>query len=95
MANHRRQPSTALACLRPPDATAIPAGAYGEIPVTVTTPAPGGGQSNPYTLTVYQTLKIQTASLLYEPVSKLLNASVPSTAATNANTVLPIDPPAP
>lgn len=74
------------------DATAIPATVYGEIPVTVTTPAPGGGQSDPYALTLYQTLKTQTGALLYEPVSKLLYASIPSTASANPNTVLPIDP---
>lgn len=74
------------------DPGAIPTSGYGEIPVTVFTPSPGGGNSAPYDLTLYQELHTQNAGLLYEPVSKELFASIPAGAATNANTVLPIDP---
>ena len=73
-------------------ASSIPANAYGEIAVTVVTPAPGGGQSAPYVLTQYQSLGIQSAFLIYEPVGKMLYASVPAAAASNPNTVVSINP---
>ena len=73
-------------------ASSIPANAYGEIAVTVVTPAPGGGHSAPYVLTQYQSLAIQSAFLIYEPVGKMLYASVPAAAASNPNTVVSINP---
>ena len=73
-------------------ASSIPANAYGEIAVTVVTPAPGGGQSAPYTLTEFQTIAIQSAFLVYEPVGKQLYASIPAASTTSPNTVLPINP---
>jgi hypothetical protein len=73
-------------------ASSIPANSYGELALTVMTPGPGGGQSAPVTLTEYQTLAAQSSYLLYEPVSKLLYASIPAASATNPNTVLPINP---
>jgi hypothetical protein len=73
-------------------ASSIPANSYGELALTVMTPGPGGGQSAPVTLTEYQTLAAQNSYLLYEPVSKLLYASIPAASATNPNTVLPINP---
>jgi hypothetical protein len=65
--------------------------AVGELPVVVTNPAPGGSSVS-FALPVFRSLPISASALIYEPVSKLLFASIPSTAATNPNTVLPIDP---
>ena len=73
-------------------ASSIPANSYGELSLTVMTPAPGGGRSAPWTLTEYRTLSGQNSFLLYEPVSKQLYASIPAASATNPNTVLPINP---
>lgn len=73
-------------------ASSIPANAYGEIALTVFNPAPGGGQSAPYTLTEYQSVPTQNSFLLYEPVGKQLYASIPVTSPTNPDTVLPINP---
>ncbi len=74
------------------DSSAIPASGYGEIPVTVVTPAPGGGQSDSYTITIYQRIFTQNAGMLYEPTRKKLYISVPASATSHANTILPIDP---
>jgi hypothetical protein len=63
----------------------------GELPVAVVNPAPGG-QSNSYPLLVYRSLPITAAALIYEPVSKMLYASIPATDPTHPNTILPIDP---
>jgi hypothetical protein len=73
-------------------AGSIPANSYGELAVTVATPAPGGGQSAPYTLTEYQSVATQNTFLLYEPVGKQLYASIPVTSPSNPDTVLPINP---
>ncbi|HXP11510.1 MAG TPA: choice-of-anchor D domain-containing protein, partial [Acidobacteriaceae bacterium] len=73
-------------------ASSLPANAYGEMAVTVVTPAPGGGQSAPYVLTQYQSVAIQAAFLLNEPVGKMLYASIPAAATSNPNTVVPINP---
>ncbi len=73
-------------------ASSIPANSYGELAVTVVTPAPGGGQSAPFTLTEYQSIATQNSFLLYEPVSKQLYASIPAASTSNPNTVLPINP---
>ena len=73
-------------------ASSIPANAYAPIAVTVVTPAPGGRHSAPYVLTQYQSLAIQSAFLIYEPVGKMLYASVPAAAASNPNTVVSINP---
>ncbi len=73
-------------------ASSIPANTYGEISVTVATPAPGGGQSAPYTLTEYQSIAVQNAFLIYEPVGKQLYASIPASAASNPNTIVAINP---
>jgi hypothetical protein len=73
-------------------ASSLPASAYGEIAVTVLTPAPGGGESAPYVLTQYQSLAIQSAFLIDEPVGKMLYASIPAAATSNPNTVVPINP---
>jgi hypothetical protein len=74
------------------DANAIPTSGYGEIPLTVVTPAPGGGTSNSYPITIYDRIYTQNGGLIYEPVGQKLYVSVPANGVQNANTVLPIDP---
>ncbi len=64
----------------------------GELPVVVVNPAPGGGMSTPYPLTVYLSVPISASALIYEPVSGLLYAAVPASSSNNPNTVIPIDP---
>jgi hypothetical protein len=66
--------------------------AMSELPVTVFNPAPGGGESAPLTLTVYQRLTLNPSYLISVPSRKLLYASIPASATANANTVIPIDP---
>jgi hypothetical protein len=63
----------------------------GELPVLVVNPSPGG-QSAAYPLTVFQALPISAAGLVYNSVTRMLYASIPSNATTNPNTILPIDP---
>ena len=66
--------------------------AIGEVPLTVINPAPGGGESAPSTLTLYQTLKISPSSVVSVPGSNLLYVAIPASAVPNANTIMPIDP---
>ncbi|MCU1221752.1 MAG: choice-of-anchor domain, partial [Candidatus Angelobacter sp.] len=66
--------------------------AMSELPVTVVNPAPGGGESAPLTLTVYRQLNLNPSFLISVPSRKLLYASIPSSSATNPNTVIAIDP---
>jgi hypothetical protein len=63
----------------------------GELPVWVVNPSPGG-QSAAYPLTVFQALPVSAAGLAYNSVTHMLYASIPANAASNANTILPIDP---
>jgi hypothetical protein len=63
----------------------------GELPVVVVNPSPGG-QSTAFPLTVFQTLPVSAAGLVYNSVTRMLYASIPATATTNPNTILPIDP---
>ena len=62
----------------------------GEVPVTVSNPAPGGGTSNAVTLTPYQTLQLAASALL--SVNGTLYASIPASSLTDPNTILPINP---
>jgi hypothetical protein len=73
-------------------ASSIPANSYGELAVTVVTPAPGGGTSAPYTLTEFQLISAANVFMIYEPVSKQLFTSTPAAATANPNTVVPINP---
>src|SRR5262249_31025441 len=66
--------------------------AYGEPALTVTTPMPGGGTSNAFPVNVYLRLKVNANHLVFDPYRRLLFASINSSAAANANTVLPNDP---
>ncbi len=62
----------------------------GEVSVTVTNPAPGGGTSNAVMLTPYQTLQLAPSALL--SVNGTLYASIPASSLTDPNTILPINP---
>jgi hypothetical protein len=73
-------------------ASSIPANSYGELAVTVVTPAPGGGTSAPYALTEFRLLSVTSSFMLYEPVSMQLFVSTPAIATANPNTILPINP---
>ncbi len=66
--------------------------ALGELSVTVFNPTPGGGESAPSTLTLYQTLQISPSSVISVPGSNLLYVAIPASAVPNANTIMPIDP---
>jgi hypothetical protein len=63
----------------------------GDVPITVVNPAPGG-VSNALPLTPYLPISIAAKALVYDPVGKLLYAAVPDGAASNADTVVPINP---
>ena len=64
----------------------------GEIPVTVQNPSPGGGASAPYPLIAYMSIPLTASALTVDPVGGLLYAAIPSNAAQNPNTVIPITP---
>jgi hypothetical protein len=66
--------------------------AMSELSVTVVNPTPGGGESAPLTLTVYQKLDLEPSFVVSAPSRKLLYACIPASAGTNPNTVIPIDP---
>ena len=61
--------------------------------VTVSTPSPGGGQSSPLVVSIYQSLNVPAADVLYEPFTRKLYATIPASA-TNiaANSLVQIDP---
>jgi hypothetical protein len=66
--------------------------AVASIPVTVVNPTPGGGASAPYPLIVYLSLPLTASALTSDPVGGLLYAAIPSSAAQNPNTIIPINP---
>ena len=66
--------------------------AMGEIPVTVFTPAPGGGESNITALTVYNSLPISAATLVFDPFTRQLFATLPANGRVSPNSVVSIDP---
>jgi hypothetical protein len=59
--------------------------------VQVVNPAPGG-TSNVVQLTAFHLFPLTSTVTVFNPHNKLLYVAIPSTAATNANTILPIDP---
>jgi len=65
--------------------------AIGEVKITVSNPAPGGGLSAAIPLTRFSVLNLSAASLASAPGSKLVYASMPSWSVTDPNTVIPID----
>ncbi len=67
-------------------------GSMAELPVTVTNPAPGGGASAPVLLTTYLSVPMQLSSMVYEPYSRVIFASIPASATSNPNTVIALNP---
>ena len=79
--------STSLTANVPASALATP----GVFPVTVVTPAPGGGTSTPLYFTAY--VAVPNNSMVYSPATGLFYLSVPSAAgAPFGNTIVPVDP---
>lgn len=65
----------------------------GWAPVTVATPAPGGGTSSPLPLTFYNVLTIGVNHILYDPYSRQIMASVGSgSTSVTGNSIAAIDP---
>lgn len=64
----------------------------GSLPVTVQNPTPGGGASTAYPLIAYISIPLTASALAVDPVGGLLYAAIPSSAAQNANTIIPITP---
>ncbi len=62
-----------------------------ELEVGVTNPSPGGA-SGTAALPIYQSLPYSAAGLVYDAATQMLYASLPAASATNANTVMPINP---
>ncbi|HKO10544.1 MAG TPA: IPT/TIG domain-containing protein [Acidobacteriaceae bacterium] len=61
--------------------------------ISVSTPAPGGGTSAPLPFTVYQVVNLPANAIAYEPFTRKLYATLPSTSTTIAgNSVVTIDP---
>ena len=73
-------------------ASSIPANSYGELAVTVVTPAPGGGTSAPYTLTEFQLVPTTSAFMIYEEVCMQLFVFTLASAINMDDTVLHIIP---
>jgi sugar lactone lactonase YvrE len=65
----------------------------GWFPVTVNTPAPGGGTSNVLAFSIYGMVALAANHLIYDPYTRLLYASVNSGATeTTGNSIVSIDP---
>ncbi len=62
-----------------------------ELSLTVYNPAPGGGESFPQLLTVYQSLTLTPSFLVSVPSTGMLYASIPNSTIVNPNTVIPIN----
>jgi hypothetical protein len=61
--------------------------------VSVTTPAPGGGQASPLPLHIYQLLNIPANAISFDPFTRKLYAVLPSTSTSlSGNSVVAIDP---
>lgn len=78
--------STELTTTIPASAIATP----GNINITVTTPAPGGGTTPPLPFTAY--IGITNNDIVYNPNDGLLYASIPGSAPGMGNSVVGIDP---
>ncbi|MGD0548908.1 MAG: IPT/TIG domain-containing protein, partial [Terracidiphilus sp.] len=66
---------------------------YGWMPVTVTTPSPGGGTSQVVPLTIYALVNVPANGILFDPYSQQIYATVPSTSATvTGNSIVTINP---
>jgi len=62
----------------------------GELSLTVSNPTPGGGESLPQLLTVFQSLTLTPSFLVSVPSTGMLYASIPNSTIINPNTVIPI-----
>ncbi len=61
--------------------------------VTVSSPGPGGGVSSPLPFTVFQTIPLTSNHILFDPFTRKIYASIPSTATqVTGNSVVAIDP---
>jgi hypothetical protein len=61
--------------------------------ITVTNAAPGGGTSQALTLTIYQSVNLQANDIVFDPFSRQIYASVPSTATgITGNTLVALNP---
>jgi hypothetical protein len=79
--------STQITCTIPASSVATP----GNVNITVTTPAPGGGTSSPLVFTAF--VAITNNDIVYNPTDGLLYASVPvSGVGSGGNSVVGIDP---
>jgi hypothetical protein len=65
--------------------------APGTAQVTVFNSAPGGGSSDPATLTAFRIVQVDATALAAVPGGNKVYATVPSSARANANTVIPIN----
>jgi hypothetical protein len=66
---------------------------YGWAAVTVSNPTPGGGVSPVVPLTIYDLVNVPANSILFDPYSQALYATIPSTATgITANSVVAINP---
>ncbi len=66
--------------------------AVGQLPVTVVNPTPGGGSSAPYPLIEFLSIPLTASALTIDPAGGLLYAAIPTSAAQNPDTVIPINP---
>ncbi len=61
--------------------------------VSVTNATPGGGTSGPLTFSVYQVVSLQANDIAFDPFTRKLYASIPSTAtAVTGNSLVSVDP---
>jgi trimeric autotransporter adhesin len=66
---------------------------YGWLPVTVSNPTPGGGTSQVTPLTIFAAINVPANSMLFDPYSRQIYASVPSAATSvTGNSIVAIDP---
>jgi len=66
---------------------------YGWAPVTVTNPSPGGGTSAVAPLTIYGVVNVPANSIIFDPFSQQIYASLPSAATTlTGNSIVAINP---
>ena len=79
--------ATQVTATLPASSVALP----GNINITVTTPAPGGGTSSAQSYTVY--IAMPNNDIAYNTADGLLYASVPGVAGAMGNSVVGIDPP--
>ena len=64
----------------------------GEHDVAVFNPAPDGGLSAHLKFTVYQAVPLSVRQMVFDPYRRVIYASVPSTATSNPNSIVSIDP---